>query len=227
MLKKLNILGLELDNYTVREAMMNVERYLDNNEFNMIETITMSMIEKSMQDATMLDCLQSLDLAVIGEKEILTAAGEQSYQRIRETCDNDFFHEFMKRIIRNKKTVYLLSETNEEIEKLKHFLEDEYDRIQIVGSYAIQDCPGDLDAIINAVNAESPTVALSVLHSPTQEHFLLDCKGKLDVKVWYGLGDNYTVDKTIHGFFRWARKKIHRKKLTNKLNQYNNENKEV
>ena len=34
MLKKLDILGLELDNYTVREAMFNVETYLNNDVMN-------------------------------------------------------------------------------------------------------------------------------------------------------------------------------------------------
>ena len=38
MLKKLDILGLELDNYTVREAMFNVETYLNNDVMNTVET---------------------------------------------------------------------------------------------------------------------------------------------------------------------------------------------
>lgn len=226
MLKKLDILGLELDNYTVREAMMKVELYLENNEFNTIETITMNMIEKSRQDNSMHECLQNLDLAVIGEKEILIAAGEQSMQRIRETRENDFMSEFMKRIVRNKKTVYLIGEEKEELNKLRAFLEEEYERIQIVGGYTLEECTGDLDAIINAVNVESPTVILSILPSPRQEHFLMDCKGKLDVKVWYGLADYHKAHSKIHSFLKWARKKIHRKKLINQLNQYNSENKE-
>ena len=39
MLKKIDILGIEVDNYTVREAMMQVENYLDNTIMNTIETI--------------------------------------------------------------------------------------------------------------------------------------------------------------------------------------------
>ena len=39
MLKKIDILGIEVDNYTVREAMMQVENYLDNTVMNTIETI--------------------------------------------------------------------------------------------------------------------------------------------------------------------------------------------
>ena len=45
MLKKIDILGIEVDNYTVREAMMQVENYLDNTVMNTIETIDMKMLE--------------------------------------------------------------------------------------------------------------------------------------------------------------------------------------
>ena len=34
MIKKVDILGIQLDNYTVREAIMCVERYLSNNVLN-------------------------------------------------------------------------------------------------------------------------------------------------------------------------------------------------
>ena len=37
MIKKVDILGIQLDNYTVREAIMCVERYLSNNVLNTIE----------------------------------------------------------------------------------------------------------------------------------------------------------------------------------------------
>ena len=36
MIKKVDILGIQLDNYTVREAIMCVERYLSNNVLNTI-----------------------------------------------------------------------------------------------------------------------------------------------------------------------------------------------
>lgn len=111
MLKKIDILGIEVDNYTVREAMMQVENYLDNTIMNTIETIDMKMLELAGQDETVRACIEQLDLAVIGEKEILIAADVHSSQRLSETINHDFFREFIKRIIRNHKRVFLLAET--------------------------------------------------------------------------------------------------------------------
>lgn len=219
MLKKLDILGLEIDNYTVREAMLKAETYLNNNEMNTIETISMTMLEKAGHDEKMRDCLKQLDLAVIGEKEILSAAGVNSMQRMKETGENEFFYEFMKRMIRNKKTVYLLAEKKTELENLERFLHDEYEKVRIVGQYAMEDCTGDLDAVVNAVNVEMPDVIFSVLPSPCQEYFLMDNKGKLSVGVWYGLGERYAAES--HSVFRRLKRLIYGKKLANRLSKYN------
>ena len=85
MIKKVDILGMQLDNYTVREAIMQVDVYLNNNELNVIESITSKMLLESEGDEVLKHVIDSLDLAVIGEKEIIQAAGLGSMQRIKET----------------------------------------------------------------------------------------------------------------------------------------------
>ena len=44
MIKKIDVLGLPLDNYTVREAMRQIESYTSNNVLNTIESISMQML---------------------------------------------------------------------------------------------------------------------------------------------------------------------------------------
>ena len=119
MIKKVDILGIQLDNYTVREAIMCVERYLSNNMLNTIESVSMQMLIDSETDPVLKKVLGSLDLAVIGEKEIIQAAGLGNMQRIKETEENDFYFEFFKRIERNKKSVFLLANTEEKLEAEK------------------------------------------------------------------------------------------------------------
>lgn len=123
MIKKIDILGLQLDNYTVREAIMRVETYLGNNVLNTIESISMRMLMESEQDEILKEVISSLDLAVIGEKEILQATKLNTMQRIRETEENDFFYEFFKRVERNRKSVFVLGETTERVEWLKERLQ--------------------------------------------------------------------------------------------------------
>ena len=153
MLKKIDILGIEVDNYTVREAMMQVENYLDNTVMNTIETIDMKMLELAGRDETVRACMEQLDLAVIGEKEILIAADVHSSQRISETINHDFFREFIKRIIRNHKRVFLLAETIAQEEQLEHFLVGKYEQIEVAGHCAIEEKSNDFESVVNEINS--------------------------------------------------------------------------
>lgn len=217
---------MQIDNYTVREAILQVEVYLNNTVMNTIETINMKMLDLASEETSIKECIEMLDLAVIGEKDILLAAGVHSSQRIKETVDHEFFKEFMKRIIRNHKSVFLLGEATEDVNRLEEYLDEEYDKLKISGRCAFDEKSGDLEGVVNEVNSISPDVIFSILPSPHQEKFLLENRGKLDARIWYGLGDAYQTHSGIVRLSKIAGKMINRKRLQLQLHKYNNDNEE-
>ena len=218
MIKKVDILGIQLDNYTVREAIMCVERYLSNNVLNTIESISLQMLIDSETNPVLKEVMSSLDLAIIGEKEIIQAAGLESMQRIRETEENDFYFEFFKRIERNKKSVFLLGDTQEKIDSLKAELAEDYPKLIFAGEYAVETCVGDLEAVINVI--------ISVLPSPMQEQFLYEHRDKMNANIWYGIG-GVPVHKKKHGVLARLKSIIHRGKLVNSMNKYDEKEEEL
>lgn len=218
MIKKIDVLGLSLDNYTVREAIRQVETYLSNNVLNTIECISMQMLIQAEEDEVLRNVIQSLDLAVIGEKEILQATKSSSMQRIRETEENDFFFEFFKRVERNRKSVFLIGESKEKVEELRTELQQEFHKIVIVGSYATEDCVGALDAVINELNATTPDVIVSVLPTPVQEHFFWEHKEKMNANIWYGMGELPIRRK--HGVLGRLQRIVHRGRLKSSILKY-------
>ena len=128
------------------------------------------------------------------------AAGLESMQRIRETEENDFYFEFFKRIERNKKSVFLLGDTQEKIDSLKAELTEDYPKLIFAGEYAVETCVGDLEAVINDMNATTTDVIISVLPSPMQEQFLYEHRDKMNANIWYGIG-GIPVHKKKHGTF--------------------------
>lgn len=221
MLKKIDILGMQIDNYTVREAMIEVENYLESVGMNTIETIDMKMLDMAVTDAGMKQSIEQLDLAIIGEKEILTAVGIHSPQRLNETANHVFFCEFMKRILRHKNALFLLAETAEEMEKFQGYLERSYERVRIAGSCVLEEKTGDMEAVVNEINSVSADVLMSILPSPAQELFLAENGNKLDVKIWYGVGRYAVLQSRIGRLSNLTGRLIHKKKLQNKLNKYN------
>lgn len=225
MIKKVDILGVQLDNYTVREAIMKVEGYLDNNVLNIIECITSQMLINLDTDEVTRNVISSLDLAVIGDKEIIQAAGLGSMQRIRETEENDFYFEFFKRVERNKKTVFLLGEKAERLKEMRTELNKEFPKLEIVGEYAIEDCVGNWEGVINDMNVLTPDVILSVLPNPLQENFLWEHRDKMNANIWYGIG-NLSVHKKSHGIGAFLESMMQRGKLKNSINKYQVKNEE-
>ena len=189
MIKKIDIMGILLDDYTVREALHQIESLSDDNVLRSIESISMQMLMEAEQDEELRNAISSLDLAIVGQKEILEVAGAGTMQRIKETEENDFFYEFLKRLERNHKRLFLLGETKEKNNRIKEKLIEQYPQLSIAGEYALENCIGDQAAVINEMNAATPDLVLSVLPSPTQEHFFWEHKDKINARIWYGVGD--------------------------------------
>lgn len=221
MNKKLEILGMALDNYTVQEAMGKVEGFLGNDMMNTVETISMDLLVKAQEDGQLRECMESLDLTVISDKEILKAAEAASPQRMQETADNLFQREFLKRAGRKNWTVYLLGDDSLKLGAFKSFLHENYGRIKVVGSYALADCLGDYDTVINEINIAEPDVLISVISTPEQEYFLKANKEKLNVKIWYGLGENYVSKKGVSEVAGFAKRLIQKGMMHSMLARYN------
>ena len=221
MIKKIDIMGMWLDNYTVREAISKVETYLSDNVMNTIESISMQMLLEAENDPTVQEVIDSLDLSIIGEKEILQAAGVATMQRVRETEENDFSFEFFKRIERNKKGIFLLGETSEKLSRVREELQREFPKLEFVGEYAVENCIGNLEAVINDMNAMTPDVIVSILPTPMQEHFFLEHKDKMNANIWYGTGGLGICGKR-HGLKNFLRSMMHSVRLKNTMNKYKN-----
>lgn len=220
MIKKIRILGMELDNYTVREEMLRVEEFLNSIVLNTIENISTRLLVVAEHDPNVRQCIEEADLAIVTEKGILTTAGINSAQRIQETKENEFFKEFMKRITRNRKSVYILGASRHKVDELHELLADRYEGMSIVGEYATEECVGNLDAVINELNSLAPDIIISILPVPQQESFLMENKDKMNARIWYGMGEEYVKYIAGSNIFSMIINVIHKKSLQSKNNKY-------
>ena len=189
MIKTITVAGIPLDNYTVRESLIQVEKDMSDFGFHTIEEVNTEMLMKASGDEALRKALFSMEHTVIAENAILDVMEGGSYQRTHEIAHHDFFFEFMRRMERNQKTIFLLGETMGRVEEMQLFLLNLFPESRIVGVAALEQWEDSLDAMINDINVLSPNVLLSVLPSPLQEHFLMENKNKLSANLWYGIGN--------------------------------------
>lgn len=219
MIKTIDVAGIELDNYTVRETIMNVEKDMSDNGFHTIEEVNMDMLIQAESDEVIREALALTEHTVIAERGILEAVGADSYQRRHEIEHHDFFYEMMKRIERNRLSVFIVGEVMEQSQRMCTRILENYPRCEIVGVEAIEDCSGNLDALINEINSQTPNVIISVIPSPAQEHFLVDNREKLSADLWYGIG-TMELEEPKRGLKNGIRKLIRTHKLEKQLDHY-------
>ncbi len=97
MYKKINILDICVDNYSVRESLLRLDTFMSNTVLNIIETVTMEKLVSAGEYPVIKECLEQADLCIIGEREILSETGNDTAQRVREVCGQDFLRELLKK----------------------------------------------------------------------------------------------------------------------------------
>lgn len=191
MIKKIDILGMQVDNYTVRESLLRLDTFMSSNVLNIIETVTMKQLISAAENTMIKDCLEQADLCIIGDGEILAETGNATLQRMKEIREQDFMNELIKRVVRNKKRVFLIANTREEVERAQEFFVSMNSKFTLEGNYALEECAGDFDIIVNELNVTTPDIIISILDSPMEEEFVLAHKDKINACVWYGIGTSY------------------------------------
>ncbi len=220
MVKKIRLIGMEMDNFTLQEEMTRSETFYDKQELNIIRTVSIKVLSLAAGIQAVRDGIRQADLLVVGDREILTEAGIYSSRRLREASEHGFMREFLSRMLIRRSSFFLVAQNQEELEEFREFLSTEYETMTFAGNYVLDVCGGDHDMMVNEINAAAPDVVLSVLASPQEDTFLLQEKEKIHARVWYSLGTDYKNMKKKPSFIFWFQQLIHKGRFKNAVHQY-------
>ena len=110
---ELEILGVKLKHYRVDAAMEIVEEYLSNDKLNTIGIVTMQMLMQASKEPTWKQYIEDLDLTVIGETEVLEAAGiDPETPSYEEVETNEFIARFFWGLIQKKSRIFVLENSS-------------------------------------------------------------------------------------------------------------------
>ncbi len=225
MIKQIQLLGMTFPNYSLRDELQLAQELLRGERLGITLTISMqSLMKVSSGDLEEEKAfVEQADLLVIEDPEILDVAGIVSGQRIREASEHLFFKEFLKRLQRMEKSLYLVAAKDAPLAQITEILTEHCSRLNILGSYSLEEYPEDYDRMINEINAAAPDVILSVLPTPMQEEFLLKNRSKLSAGLWYGLGENYGLLVEKKGLGWRMKHLIHLGRFKRHVNRYDEE----
>lgn len=208
MEEKINILDLEMDCITAKSAMIRAIQFLDSDSLNTIEIMSMSALMSCRDDGAWKSLAGGADLLIPGEAELLKAADIPEKTILKETGEGTFLKLFIKYIQKNHKKIYILAESEEELEKTQEMLRRRNRGIRFSGGSVLDPQEAREENVVNDINGTETDCILSVLPAPYQEEFISRNKALLNARVWLGCGrvfrqqyDSRTLGERAKHFF--------------------------
>ncbi|MDD3204266.1 MAG: WecB/TagA/CpsF family glycosyltransferase [Lachnospiraceae bacterium] len=222
-MKKINLLGISLTDYSLKESLKISNHYLNNGALNTISVISTQILVEAAENPEHKEWIESMDMTIFGETDILRAADNATRNRLKEVENGEFLQEFFHRLAWNRKTVYLLADSEQQMEYLKARLHEMQSNLLIIGQYVLEDVSTGIDSFINEINDIVPTVIVSKFPYPLQEQLMYENKKKINANVWLALPEHSTIQtkKGIQSFklLEW----FYRKLFKRRVSKYNND----
>ena len=168
--------------------------------------------------------IEAMDMTLCGDADILKVAEIKSVSRLYEVENQVFLKEFLRRLVLGGGKVYLLAESEEEVDSLQGELENIQKDIQIVGKSVIPDGGEGLEEIINRINDIAPIAVISRFPSGGQEKWMIEAKPFVNAEVWLGISKDMVLNGTKEPFRKKVSDKIYKKIFRRRINRFRDEN---
>lgn len=208
MVKKLNVMGIALDYYPMRESLLLIEKFFKDSAMNIVRLVNMEQMVMAGSDDAVREALENTELPVIADRAIFEAAGVEVPVRLGETSHTDFFTEFMRRIYRANRSVYLIGDSRDSLDAFQNYLKEEYKHLNVIGATVVGENDVEMEKVVNDINIVLPDVVMSILPSPQQDYFLNRHFRQIYAKVWLGLSDDRRIAKKSGKIRRFWREHI-------------------
>ena len=187
--RRMEVLGIQVADVRAAEALTRTQEFLATESLNTVEILTTKMLLEAGENEAYKEIIEQLDMTVLGDKKILEVA---------EIIDGDYSKEidnmrYLRGLFRYADyeglTFVLLCETQEEKESLQTYMNRKFSDIKVPAAFSMDELGEDIDSLINNINGKSPDVIVAMLAVPEQELFLAKVRGKLNARLWLGIGE--------------------------------------
>jgi UDP-N-acetyl-D-mannosaminuronic acid transferase (WecB/TagA/CpsF family) len=223
-MQKINILGVAITDYSLKESLIKLDSFIGGGGLNTILYVTTPMLIMAGENEEEKNEIEAMDMTLCGDADILKVAEIKSVSRLYEVENQVFLKEFLRRLVLGGGKVYLLAESEEEVDSLQGELENIQKDIQIVGKSVIPDGGEGLEEIINRINDIAPIAVISRFPSGGQEKWMIEAKPFVNAEVWLGISKDMVLNGTKEPFRKKVSDKIYKKIFRRRINRFRDEN---
>lgn len=222
-MQKINILGIGLTDRSLKESLGILDTYVGNGGLNTILYVTTPMLIMAGNDEEEKNCIESTDLTLCGDADILRVAKIDSAGRLYEVENRIFLKEFLRRLVRNSRKVYLLDDSEEDLTLLKTQLETYQKGILIGGTDILPESDEDMEEIINRINDVAPTAIISRISNGRQEKCMAHFRALINAEVWLGISRDMVLGEEKESLRKKALGKFYQMVFRRRINHFKDE----
>lgn len=218
-MQTINVLGVTLRSYSLKEAMAQTDSFLRNGALNTIVNLSADMLVEAGKDESYRQFLEEADMTVLDDRETRAALGLSLKGHGHEAESGIYFKEFIRRNVREHNTVYLLTETAEQMQWLKQEIAEVSPKISFAGNH-VYTAEEKLETIMNDLNEAAPRVILSVLPFTVQSQLMREGRKYLNAEVWFAFRPEEILKESRDTLTDRLRTRHSRRMLSRQLLQY-------
>lgn len=179
---------MNLTDYSVREAVGITDRFLGAGSLNTVLFISAKILVGAGVSEEQQAWIGDADLIIWSDAEIVKQAGVRARERIHEVENQDYIREVLRRLARGKKSLYLLAESEEELEELEADLKSVREDLNIVGRGTVDGMiQEEWDAEANRINGLAPVAVISRMQFEHQARMAEGMRRILNADIWLAL----------------------------------------
>lgn len=184
-MKEIDVNGLIVRDYALKESLNNVNDYLREPRLHSIAYVSNSFLQEVGMNKEKKDYFKLLDMTVCDET-IEGKDRETGQIALAGGKGNDFFETVLRNIAAQSRGIYLIGEDENEIENIKNFILS-YDGNAKFSGYYIFSKNSEIDDLFNDINNILPSAIITNLPWLYQGKLIAEGRRMLAVSVWIGI----------------------------------------
>jgi len=222
MSKKINVLGIFIDQYYTDDILVRIADDWQNEGLSTYGVITMNLLMTAKENPDIKRFIEELDVSIIGEAEVLEAAGIEDEKMIKEVSSRKFFRRFFSQISEEGNSVFLLGEGKEQVDAFYKYLLNDYPKLIAAGSdYLDCDKADSADRVINEINSLLPELVITCADSVEMKKFVMENRKKMNAKIWISLPFESLAKNDIGLKSSWLSKLLKKTTFKKMVSTYN------
>lgn len=215
-MKKVEIFGMTIKDYPLKESLKVTRSYLHESGIHTIAYVSRDLLMSAYEYPSQKKWVEDLDLTIFDEPIEADAKNHLSAVN-HDGKSDDYLDTILRNISASKAAIYLVSDTKENLEALKKTLNSLNTKLLFIGE-KVFDADG-VENMFNEINCLGPKLVISCMPWVRQGALMHESKRMLEASIWLGFLPSF-IENNDGGIKKRFNKFVNQIKFAIKLKKY-------